>query len=261
MRFIVNEERKIIFGWSPKCGCTHVKKLIFYLENYRVDYVHNVKMDTNFLPRDLENYIIIIITRNPYKRLVSGFLDKYRLNGQFRHLWKIEKPLTISNFIDELLNNNFEAINCHHFIQQTKEFFDEKILKHDKLIIYDVGKIDYEYIGMLFGKVVPDEIINFRGDHTTSYADSVNIPVYDLEIDSYYECKPQLENFYSEELKEKVYSFYKSDFDFLESKGFKYQCQNDNDLEIDNSIAKFNIKTYKTALRKKYNSAISGTLS
>jgi hypothetical protein len=114
---------------------------------------------------------------------------------------------------------------------------------------------------MLFGKVVPDEIINFRGDHTTRYVDSVNIPVYDLEIDSYYECKPQMENFYSEELKEKVQSFYKSDFDFLESKGFKYQCQNDNDLEIDNSIAKFNIKTYKTALRKKYNSAISATLS
>lgn len=29
------------------------------------------------IPNDIENYITILFSRNPYKRVVSGFLNKY----------------------------------------------------------------------------------------------------------------------------------------------------------------------------------------
>lgn len=108
---------------------------------------------------DIENYTTIIITRNPYHRIVSGFLNKYRLGGEFRHKWPT-KNITFSKFVDELIKNNYNYIEKHHFIQQTKEAYDKKILLSKELKIYDIGNIDYEYIEKLYGKKIPEMIIN-----------------------------------------------------------------------------------------------------
>ena len=70
MFFIINEEKKIIFGWSAKCGCSHVKKIIHYLKNGQIDNkIHNPKSEINILPDNIDNYEIILFIRNPYKRL------------------------------------------------------------------------------------------------------------------------------------------------------------------------------------------------
>ena len=45
------------------------------------------------------------------------------------------------------------------------EEFD-KIKDCEKLVIYDLYNIDYEYISGLYGKHIPDEIKNRRGNHT-----------------------------------------------------------------------------------------------
>ena len=95
MYFIVDENKKIAYGWSAKSGCTHIKKLVHFLIYNDVNYPIHSGTDFKQLPyNEMENYTIIIFVRNPYKRLVSGFLNKYRLHGGFRDLWKDDKNIT-----------------------------------------------------------------------------------------------------------------------------------------------------------------------
>ena len=95
-----DETLKIVFGWSAKSGCSHIKKIFWYLKTNNENFKIHTKREDNGLPDDIENYTVILIIRNPYERVISGFLDKYRPKGVFRKLWK-NKELSFSNFIDE----------------------------------------------------------------------------------------------------------------------------------------------------------------
>jgi len=33
MYFIINNDKKIIFGWSAKCACSHIKRIYWNLDN------------------------------------------------------------------------------------------------------------------------------------------------------------------------------------------------------------------------------------
>ena len=76
MHFLVDNNKKIIFGWSAKCGCSHLKLIYWFLQTGDAT-INSKKLHTNDskpLPNDIQNYTTIIVTRNPYKRIVSGFL-------------------------------------------------------------------------------------------------------------------------------------------------------------------------------------------
>jgi len=133
-----------------------IKKMIQFILNL----IH-------ILPDDIQNYITIIISRNPYKRLVSGFLDKYKINGNFRHLYK-HNILSFSKFIDELIKNNYEMINRTHFTPQTTERFDRKILQSKIIKIYDLENIDYNYIQKLYNIKIPLKVMNKKYGHERS---------------------------------------------------------------------------------------------
>lgn len=247
MRFIVNEEKKIIFGWSPKCGCTHIKNIVGFLENKNVFGVNSVMYNTCELPENLNNYIIIIIIRNPYKRIISGLLDKYKESGLFRHLWNIDIPLTFENFIDKIMESNYNIIDYEHFSTQTSGWFIDEIKTHTKTIIYDIGNIDYEYIGSLYNKTIPPDIIQFRGDHINNNTEPFNEYVFNKEIDEYSNYKIPIEYFYNDDLKEKMKKIYKKDFEFFESKGFYYSCKQTDDLIRDYSKSISKINTYNSS--------------
>jgi hypothetical protein len=247
MRFIVNEEKKIIFGWSPKCGCTHIKNIVGFLENKNLFGVNSVMYNTCELPENLNNYIIIIIIRNPYKRIVSGLLDKYKESGLFRHLWNIDIPLTFENFIDKIIESNYNVIDYEHFSAQTSGWFIDEIKTHTKTIIYDIENIDYEYIGSLYNKTIPPEIIQFRGDHINKNTEPFNEYVFNKEIDEYSNYKIPIEYFYNDDLKEKIKQIYKKDFEFFESKGFYYSCKQTDDLIRDYSKSLSKINTYNSS--------------
>ena len=251
MRFIVNEEKKIIFGWSPKCGCTHIKNMVHFLENKNLFGVNSVMYNTCELPENLNNYIIIIIIRNPYKRIISGLLDKYKESGLFRHLWNIDIPLTFENFIDKTMESNYNIIDYEHFSCQTSGWFIDEIKTHNKTIIYDIGNIDYEYIGSLYQKNITQEVIQFRGNHINKNTEPFNEYVFDKEIDEYSNYKIPIEYFYNDDLKEKILKIFKNDFDFFESKGFYYSCQDNNDLTRDYSKSISKINTYNSSRYKK----------
>ena len=224
MFFLVDVNNKIIFGWSAKCGCSHIKNIYWFLQTDKpTNKIH--KNDRSNLPDDIENYITLIFCRNPYKRIISGFLDKYKKNGGCRHLWK-ESYLSFSHFVDKLINCDWTTIDKHHFTPQTTEHFDNKILLSKIIKIYDICNIDYEYIEQLYNKNIPECVINKQMGHEATFRtktnDCIENYVYDLDIDEYIDCNVDTKYFYNEEIKEKVFNFYINDFNFFDKNGIYY---------------------------------------
>jgi len=225
MHFLVDKELKVIFGWSPKCGCSHIKNIYYFLKNNKIDNKIHTENDYNSLPDDIENYTTIIICRNPYKRLVSGFLDKYKIGGEFRSLWKYD-TITFSRFIEELIKNNWNMIDIHHFMPQTTGDFNKKIMMSKYIKCYDIENIDYSYIENLYNKKIPDIILNKKEGHERKTNGSIfNDYVYDLDMSIYHSFNTNTKYFYNTDVKDKIYNFYKNDFLFFKLSGIDYIIQ------------------------------------
>jgi len=225
MLFLIDNTSKIIFGWSAKCACSHIKKIFWFLQNKKIDNPIHTWRDSSYLPYDIQNYTTILFCRNPYKRIVSGFLDKYSKDGEFRHLWKYD-TITFSKFVDTLLNNHAEIIDYHHFAPQTSENFNEDILIHSKsMTIYDIENINYKHIESLYNTAIPDELLTFRGGHEKKSKDITfeGDIVYDLDMALYSNYDVPIQKFYNEEIKKKVDGYYIHDFSFFKKHGFKYE--------------------------------------
>lgn len=224
MLFLIDDKNKIIFGWSTKCGCSHVKKIFWFLQNNNIDNVIHTYNDIKNLPNSIEEYKTILFIRNPYKRIVSGFLDKYRKNGEFRHLWKYSK-ITFSTFVEELLKKTWRMVDKPHFIPQTDGMFDKnKIMKSNSLKIFDIENIDYNYIENMYNKKLPNELLDFKWGHErVKFDEKYDKDVYDLEMDVYYNYNVPVKNFYDNIIKSKVFQFYSNDFLFFKENGFDYE--------------------------------------
>jgi hypothetical protein len=225
MHYLVDTNNKIIFGWSAKCGCSHIKHIYWFLQtNNIINYIHTER-DSNNLPDDINNYTTIIFSRNPYKRIVSGFLDKYKKIGEFRNLWT-KSVLSFSQFVDELIQNDWKMCEYHHFTPQTTEKFDKKILLSKNINFYDISNIDYKYIEQLYNKKIPESVINIKNGHERNSIIKTDICfdkyVYDLNIDEYIDYNVDIKYFYNEEIKQKVFNFYIKDFIFFNENGIDY---------------------------------------
>ena len=155
MLFLVDSDRKIIFGWSGKCGCTHVKKIFYYFQNGRVD--NGVHKPEEYEKKELyfdESYYICLFIRNPYERLVSGFLDKYSSKESrfVRSQWKPSLELTFQNFVHDLTRNGFQTLNIHHFTPQLSESWNDSIKNHQNLFIFDINSVPYDFLESIFEK-------------------------------------------------------------------------------------------------------------
>lgn len=221
--YIIDNKRKIIFVTTPKCGIQHINYLYAFLIDKQMKFreVHN-------LPPNYKIFTIIFIIRNPYHRIISGFREKYSNQWQKEHFLScysipnIEyNKLTFSQFINELHINKLKHIDKHHFIPQTDEF--DKIKDCEKLIIYDLYNIDYEYISKLYGKHIPDEVKNRRGNHTNKNVWQLREYVYDKPNISYRYMKIDIKYFFNNDLHDKMYEFYMQDFEEFKKRGFDYK--------------------------------------
>jgi hypothetical protein len=226
MKFLVDTNNKIIFGWSAKCGCSHIKTIYWFLQTNNIENPIHTDKDINDLPNDIENYVTLIICRNPYMRIVSGFLDKYAPGGEYRRLYN-KSPISFSKFVNDVVKKKWELVERHHFTPQTTEYFDKKILFSKIIKFYDISDIDYEYIGQLYNKKIPECVINKKQGHERIFkmqtADCYDKPVYYLNIDDYINYKVDIKYFYNKEIKEKVSAFYTGDFTFFSENGLNYK--------------------------------------
>ena len=236
MLFLVDPNQKVIFGWSPKCGCSHIKNIYWFLRTDTLDHPIHTMEDNNLLPDDIENYTTILITRNPYKRLVSGFLDKYSKEGHYRSMWK-SPFLSFSQFVDKLIQHDWDTIQMHHFIEQTSERFDKnRLLLSKTLKVFDLEKIDYEFIEQVYKKKIPSEVLNLQHGHERHLrvkgAKFYDTPVYDLHIDDYVDYNIGLQYFYNEEIRQKVFHFFMEDFNFFRAHGIDYVTTAEESLRL-----------------------------
>jgi len=242
MRFLVDEARKIIWGWSPKSGCTHIKRIFYYLttNNDLRDKVHckedQISLYKKIREEDINNYKFIIIIRNPYKRIVSGFLEKmHKIKSPemspeqfiqlYSRVWNKSDRLTFRNFIDHLISNKFvkEPYLQSHFCQQTSHDFSLlKNVNSNNIIIYDLENINYKYIESLYEKTIPDVMIKFRGYHIQVSNEKQDTDVFDLLKSEFSMFTPYTKNFYDNSIKNKVELYYKDDFDFFIKNGYNY---------------------------------------
>jgi len=231
MYFLVDNINKVIFGWSAKCGCSHIKKLYQFLAKKKHNWVHMQQYYSSPFPESFSGYTIFIILRNPYDRIVSGYLDKYSEEGHYYHQWTKELPaLTYRNFVDEICKNEYKVIHRHHFTPQLSEDWDKfqnTLINNPpkETIVYDISKIDYSYIESLYGVKISDDVLEFRGDHINKRNETINYPVYDLVQTEFLDKKPTTQCFYNEEIAAKFEQFYKVDFDFAKSHGINYQIK------------------------------------
>ena len=232
MYFIVNEDYKIILGWSAKCGCSHIKNMYHFIQDGNINQtIHKKEYYASLSKEVLDNindYKIFLFIRNPYKRIVSGFLHKCNYeNGESYSLWNKDIKLTFSHFIDVLITNEWKYIDRHHFTPQLTEDFNDTIRNSKNLTIYDIEKIDYKHIGEVFNKEIPNHIIHNKiNENQNKQKEKNDFPVYDLELREYNNKNMYLKNFYNDSIQQKIYDFYKIDFDFFKEKGFDYQLEN-----------------------------------
>jgi hypothetical protein len=218
MHFLVDSKMKVIIGWSAKCGCTHIKILFQYFTNTRAKrYLHDPAYLNTVLPTNLDDYTILIILRNPYERLVSGFLDKYQIKGSY-----FFGELTFRSFVHELTTTNFSRINGHHFTPQLSEKWSD-IKSHRNFIVNDLKNINYSLLENIYKKKIPKSILNHQGPHTTHNKPIVDYPVYDIIQTEYFGKKPLLHNFFDYSIKDQVDNFYKDDFEFAAKYNIFYE--------------------------------------
>ena len=124
MQFIILEKKKIIFFWSAKCGCSTLKTILArYLHIDNPEKYKNIHLNEELKnlfdkynkEKNYKNYDIVMLIRNPYKRLVSGFLNKYVNRLHYKN------PPNSNCFKDfcHILYKNPDQIDKHHFEKQT----------------------------------------------------------------------------------------------------------------------------------------------
>ncbi len=248
---------RIILGTSPKAGRTFVLNIYRYIKeidskesvykskdlSLKNIYKNEKKFSKLFwLLKEFPNSIksnhysknflnkskLIIFIRNPYDRLVSGFMDKYNYykNPTYPkyYSWNCKKKLTFRNFVNELEKNN---VDKNHFENQINHSDIEYILNNQNLTVFDIGNIDYPLLSTFFNKEIPDKVINFKTNHQREKS-IINIKnkdknkVCDLTHDLIDMSAPW-EQFYDDDILNKVNYIYSNDFKIFSDLGFFYK--------------------------------------
>jgi hypothetical protein len=88
---------------------------------------------------------------------------------------------------------------------------------------YNIKNIDYKYIEELYNVQIPETILARKEGHERkNYSEFIARDVFDLEMADYYNFNVNIKYFYNEELKNRVYNFYKNDFIFFSELGLDY---------------------------------------
>jgi hypothetical protein len=239
MFFLVSHKYKFLMGWSAKCGCSSVKH--WYLDIHGVDKsqlgmpVYKAIGDANTqytrldwsnpaLYRDYRKYVVV---RNPYSRVVSGFVNKYIIEKSLPNYgWA-----TFSQFLQMLAaDTEFKMVDIHHFTPQFSEAYSSfeqagfqfhLVIKLEKLA--EGLKLVSTHHGL--------NEMPIREENRTTYGESCKFytNAADLSIESFdLEKIPPFQYFYDTLTIERVRCIYAKDFEYLERMGVFYAVPGTN---------------------------------
>lgn len=242
MFFIVNHKHKVLIGWSPKCGCTTIKE--YYLEAIGIkrknkvevhhdpdvqQHVHHSVLKKQDLNK-LDKYRKVLLIRNPYKRVISGYLQRIVMNKTLYDTRFREKDYandgkinTFNKFIDTMLNNRKHVEDNHHFDQQCTHnynVFQNRKWKWD--FVMDLDNLDSDIVKlnkMLNTSVKLNEMNKVK--HTEIHVEKA----YDLTIKQLLalDGMPSYESFFNEQIINKIGKIYKLDLDNFKKWGHQYK--------------------------------------
>jgi len=216
--------------WSEKCGCTYIKSLYnFYvrgLKDTRHPHTLEFGCETPFFDPDYRN---ILVVRNPFDRLISGYIDKY-VDG---HLTCDIGEVNFEEFVEIFVQYGHTKIDYDHFSPQFSRAYHNDMVFHK---IYDIDHFDdADFIDQFHVKKTnydPSVKLSksyYEHDHTNAnrtrvWCENVFDKPYqelrDLKRSGYvpfYRC------FYDDRLLETVRNLYLNDFTSLEKYGFYYK--------------------------------------
>ena len=248
---IVNEKYKYILFYNPKSACTSVRKLFLHIhidelnndDRSRLDQWHNLSAIFKYSPQnDYSSYKTINVVRNPYNRVVSGFLSIFvntiknnrfekRIQKTLLHIGKAVGKcemldVSFSDLIVFLQDHGIEILikkfKEPHFQEQSVYYaLPERgftfnyicrveTLKHDLLKAFAGVFGDHEKLFNAVKLYISDE---FKVENYTRMSDSDNyfhnVPIKDLlELP----VLPSYKNFLPNLIMEKVERIYERDF-------------------------------------------------
>lgn len=228
----LEKKTNVVFWFSQKAGCTYVKGL--YLRYLGIDVVwphqlpqENLKQTNLHFKNTIESPVHILFVRNPYKRIVSGFLDKLTCKPDhpddeplFNQNYNIDDGTTFESFIKNLPQLNI--FNNEHFGPQLSKAYDPHIT-FDK--IFDIENIDRNYLDALFQTQAEEP--RYKGYFSMYQPYTQSKPAYELSIEEInkLDYKPKYQQFYNPEIKQKVSEIFADDLRFFKDAGFNFNVQ------------------------------------
>jgi hypothetical protein len=207
-RSFINVVDSIKVYTNPKCSCRTVS-----------DFIWEVNQKKQIL---FNEEINIIVFRNPYRRLVSGYLNKYVEHNKYMEESFLKNPKinikTFEMFVNELDTNGLKYIDNLHFSPQIKKY---KNIKFDYIFNSENLNPLNIFINNLFltNEIMPVRV-NKYGIKNSKNKDS-KINYYDLKTEELLNIiklkEPITYNkFYNDDLMNKVKNIYDEDFNFIE---------------------------------------------
>jgi len=246
---IVDNKNKVLVFWNAKCGCSFVKALFlqsreiplpeFEQLHEIIGYGYSPNQEFSFIDtNDLERYSSykkVLIVRDPYKRLVSGFLEKipkWIKAGHFNQ----SCYLSFNDFISKISEIN-GVVSCgsssfydiKHFIPQ----FSEKYEIFEKMgwtfdYVIDVSQLskNIDVFENLFSSKL-DEVAAFEigSSHQVKYSDSIREGSADVPLEEWMNTNvfPNYKSFYmNEQVMQSFNHLYSNDLLKLKELGFEY---------------------------------------
>jgi hypothetical protein len=247
MHPFVNPGRRVIFWWSPKCGCTTVKSIM--LESMVFDHVSSV-MDADEAsvraafwsaigggpPSDTLGRMVSDFLKARYVQsihcYIAGSMKRLGLGeaASMRNILFVRDPLKrfVSGVVDKHIEGEFSflfrpssfldaarrmhLLEKHHFTPQAAGAYIAE-LEYERT--FDVESIDYEYLSGLLGMKVEPRRLNVK-----SY-ESPCVPGMSFGYDDIAKMKaartlPRYECFYDDESLSVVSGFYAADFGLMQ---------------------------------------------